>query len=67
MPEFFGESAWYYPPRNAIALADQLNKASSLTIEEKAMMKNHSIKRAADFTWEKCAASTIKLLLRTIS
>jgi glycosyltransferase involved in cell wall biosynthesis len=65
MPEFFSETAWYYPPRNASALADQLKKADSLSIEEKTRLKEQAQIRSRDFTWEKCADATMELLMKT--
>ena len=61
MPEFFGDSSWYYSPRDASALAEQIRETDLLSNEEKSIMKEYAKNRAAYFTWEKCVELTIEL------
>lgn len=52
------------PLNITLNLSDKLKKVNSLPLEGKIRMKDHAMKRAADFIWEKCDESTMELLLK---
>lgn len=65
MPEFFGEAAAYYPPRDSGQLAVQLNAILSRP-SDAATRAIAGAARAASFTWERTADRTIRELQRAV-
>jgi len=63
MPEFFGESAWYYHPRDARDLAEQIKLALGASPEQLEARRAAARARARDFTWRETATATIEQLV----
>ncbi len=63
MPEFFGQAAAYYQPRDAGALAGQVNATLSSSADAGTRALDGAA-RAATFTWERTADHTIRELQR---
>lgn len=62
MPEFFGETAWYYPKGNLIMLANLMERAIGLSAQVRATMTGAAKARAREFTWSRCADQTVAQL-----
>jgi glycosyltransferase involved in cell wall biosynthesis len=67
MPEFFGESALYYPAGDAARLAKQIEAVRALSTGDRAGMRQAARDRARPFTWERAAAETIVELQQVLS
>ena len=65
MPEFFGDSAIYYPAGDATRAAESVDAVlsqSSVDVSDRNLLAR---RRAQDFTWDRCAAETIEVLLES--
>ena len=67
MPEFLGESALYYTPRNALDLAEKLAVALAASPEGQAARRRVALERARGFRWLDTARKTIDQLEQAIS
>lgn len=59
MPEFFANSAFYYPPKDFTILARQIKTALSMGESEKTAMSRTAKAIASRFSWEICAQKTV--------
>jgi glycosyltransferase involved in cell wall biosynthesis len=64
MPEFFGDSAVYYPPKNWKALGGAIRQVLSLSDEMRREFSVRARKRATQFSWDVCAEKTIAELAK---
>ena len=62
LPEVFGSYALYYPPKEFIKLARQIQTALSMREAEKAAMSSVATDIASKFSWEICAQKTVSAL-----
>ena len=62
LPEFFLDSAFFYPPAQPQIFAKQIEKILNLPPEEKAKLKTKALARAAQFSWDQCAVATMQEL-----
>lgn len=62
MPEFFLDNAIYYHSGDSLTLANGVNRMSRKLDSEICNLRQSSKKRAAFFTWQRCADSTIRQL-----
>jgi len=60
MPEFFQDSAVYYPPKDAKVLAERILEVMSWPEDKRKEMSERAKKRASQFSWEICAQKTIE-------
>ena len=60
MPEFFQDSAVYYPPKDEKVLAERILEVMSWPEEKRKEMSERAKKRASQFSWEICAQKTIE-------
>lgn len=66
MPEIVGEAGYMFNPLSADAISDAISKlhmSDDLRVE----LSQKAIERAKNFTWEKCADSTAKVLMSAAS
>ena len=66
MPEFFVDTAFYYPTGDAGALAVKIQRVLEMGQDEIRMVQVRAQNRASFFTWEKTAAQTMEVLERAI-
>lgn len=66
MPEFFSDSALYYPSKDFSALARQIQSALSMGDAERAAMSLAAKAIASKFSWEVCARKTVDELQRAV-
>jgi len=66
MPEFFNDSAIYYPPKNAKALAKMIETVLELDDNQRNAMSEKAKKRAAEFSWGVCAEKTVGELAKAV-
>ncbi len=66
LPEFFGNSAFYYPPKDAKTLAQLIRKVLSLDKPEKDALSNTGKSIASKFSWEVCAQKTVSELQKAL-
>lgn len=59
MPEFFRNTAIYYPPKNAKALAKIIETVLAWDDNQQNAMSEKAKKRAAEFSWDVCAEKTV--------
>jgi glycosyltransferase involved in cell wall biosynthesis len=62
LPEFFADSAMYYPPKDFTALAKQIQAVISMGPAERATMSGAAKDTALRFSWEICAQKTVNEL-----
>ena len=62
MPEFFGESAYYYPARDGGALAKRLVEALNAPTSVQQAKRTTAAARAARFDWKSTAEQTLREL-----
>jgi glycosyltransferase involved in cell wall biosynthesis len=67
MPEFFGDTASYYPERDARHLAVQLGHLLELSESAREARRDAARARAAHFTWEASARATLAELQRAVA
>jgi glycosyltransferase involved in cell wall biosynthesis len=66
LPEFFAESAFYYPPKDAIGLAQAIGEALSLNDHEREAKSSTAKRIASGFSWKNCAVETVTELQKAI-
>lgn len=66
LPEFFGVSALYYPPKDSTALARQIQAVKSMRQTERAAMSSAARDIASRFSWEICAQKTVTELQKVL-
>lgn len=59
LPEFFGASALYYPPKDSTTLAKQIEVVISMGQDEREKMSSTAKDTASRFSWEICAQKTV--------
>lgn len=59
LPEIFGDAALYYPPGDAAALAEQIQRVRSLRARDRASLGMKARAEAERFSWEVCAERTV--------
>lgn len=59
LPEFFADSALYYPPKDFTTLAKQIQTVISMGPAERAAMSGAAKDIASSFSWEICAQKTV--------
>ena len=64
MPEFFGDAAVYYPPKDGKALADAIKTVLAWDDNQRKAMSEKAKKRAANFSWDVCAEKTVAVLAK---
>ncbi|MFA5272174.1 MAG: glycosyltransferase family 1 protein [Candidatus Omnitrophota bacterium] len=60
LPEIFGDSAYYYSPKDSRSLANAIKNVLSWNNEKKLEMADKAKKRAEYFSWDKAADGLIK-------
>lgn len=66
MPEFFGDAAVYYPGGHADALAARVVELLGADAAVREGLRSAALRRAAHYTWDRCAARTVEELALTI-
>ena len=66
LPEFFGDSALYYPPRDVVALANRIQAVVSMKKPEREALSEAAKSIAARFSWEICAKKTVTELQKAL-
>ena len=64
LPEIYTNTALFYPPRDHKFLAKIIMDVQSFSKKRIAQIRNNSMNKANDFNWDKCAATTIDLLVK---
>jgi len=62
MPEFFQDSAVYYPPKNGAVLANAIQEVLLWDEAKRWKVLERAKIRASQFSWETCALKTIQEL-----
>ena len=63
MPEFFGNTAYYYEARNGRSLAERLTEALAVPESIQREKRRASEERALAYTWQTTANRTVEQLL----
>lgn len=66
LPEFFGNSALYYPPKDFISLAKQIQVVISMGQVERSAMSCSAKNIALRFSWKICAQRTVDELQKAL-
>lgn len=66
LPEFFVDSALYYPPKDVTTLAKQIQAITSLGRAKRAAMSSAAKDNASRFSWEICAQKTVDELKKVL-
>lgn len=66
LPEIFGTSALYYPPKDFTTLARQTLTVLSMSHAERAAISRAAKDTAAKFSWEICAQRTVTELMKAL-
>jgi len=66
VPEIFGTSALYYPPKDSSALAKQIHSVLSMGESEREAMSIAAKDIASKFSWEICARKTVDELQKAL-
>jgi len=66
LPEIFGPSALYYPPKDFTILAKQIQSVLSMGEVERVTMSNTAKDIASRFSWEVCAKKTVDELQKAL-
>jgi glycosyltransferase involved in cell wall biosynthesis len=64
MPEFFRDTAVYYPPRNWRVLADVIQTVLAWDNNQLLAVSQSAAERAAKFSWDVCAEKTLDELAK---
>jgi glycosyltransferase involved in cell wall biosynthesis len=64
MPEFFRDTAVYYPPRNWRVLADVIQTVLAWDNNRLLAVSQSALERAAKFSWDVCAEKTLDELAK---
>jgi glycosyltransferase involved in cell wall biosynthesis len=67
MPEFFGDTAAYYPACDAGALAGRIDAALALGAADRAPARAAARQRARAYTWEHTVAGTVAALQNALT
>ena len=67
MPEFFADTATYYPAGDATTLAGRVDAAFALPPADRERARRAARERARAFTWERTATETIAALRRVLA
>lgn len=59
LPEFYADSAVYYPPKDSATLAKQIQIVMSMGQAERIAMSSAAKDTASKFSWEICAQKTV--------
>jgi len=62
LPEIFGEAAIYYPSKKPDILAMRIEKLSNCTEEKRQILREKSLFRIHQFSWDRCAEKIILVL-----
>jgi glycosyltransferase involved in cell wall biosynthesis len=65
MPEFYQDSALYYLQEKPATLSDRMMEAHTMEKERENNLRSMAMARSRDFSWERCAESTIAVLKST--
>ena len=63
MPEMYGETALFYPPKDFHRLAEQVTVALALSADDRRAWRTSASRRAGDFSWQRTADETVRELL----
>ncbi len=66
LPEIFEDAAIYYPAKNWETLSEVITKVFCIDGQKRELMAEKAKKRAAQFSWDVCAETTISELKKTI-
>ena len=66
LPEIFGSSALYYPPKDFTTLAKQIRYVISMGQAERAVMASAAKDIASKYSWEICAQKTVDELQKAL-
>jgi len=66
LPEIFGSSALYYPPKDFATLAKQIKSVISIGQAERAAMSHGAKDVASKYSWEVCARKTVDELEKSL-
>lgn len=66
LPEFFADSALYYPPKDFLTLAKQIQICISMGHAERAAMSGAAKHIASSFSWVICAQKTVEELQKAL-
>jgi glycosyltransferase involved in cell wall biosynthesis len=67
LPEFFGDAALYYRAGDAASLADQLQTARKLSLEQRNTLQANARRRAREFRWTDTARRTVDELIECVA
>lgn len=63
MPEMYGETAFFYSPKNSRQLAEKVHVAVTLSADQREARKAAARRRACEFSWQSTADTTVRELL----
>ena len=63
MPEMYGETAFFYRPKESRQLAEQVYTAIALSADQRQARRATSLRRAGDFSWQRTTDDTVRELL----
>jgi len=66
LPEIFGDTAVYYPPKDGKALAEAIQTVLERDDHRRKVMSVKAIKRASKFSWDVCAEKTVSVLAKAV-
>jgi glycosyltransferase involved in cell wall biosynthesis len=66
LPEIFGKSALYYSAGDGEDLRRTVDRLAGLGDVQARAMSAQAVKRAADFSWDKCGEQTIDTFMRVV-
>lgn len=66
MPEIFGDSAVYYPPKNAKALAETIQTVITWNSDQRNEASERARNRAAEFSWDLTVEKTLAELNKAV-
>jgi len=66
LPEIFGPAALYYPPKDHVALAKQIQVVIYMRQAEREKMSSAAKDTASRFSWEVCAQKTVDELQKAM-
>jgi len=66
MPEFFDDTAIYYPSRNSLALSNTILEVLSWNESKRLDIADRAKTRALRFSWDICAEKTVEQFTITV-
>lgn len=63
MPEMYGETAFFYHPKDSRQLAEQVHTALNLPADQRRARQDAARRRSGDFSWQRTTDETVRELL----